>query len=1196
MGRYLEQHQLGGLTDLTIINVNDSGQYIQNMTGVGTELFMQRVRFDMNTGDWLWLANSNKLVIANSDFKQGVDSQAGYHGPLQLSGCTNFVVSNNNITFAVYGLNLPNAHEGVFENNHVYRDGSARYPTSLTNHVLILDFAQNMAVLGNEFSVINGPAQNSNDGEAIIAEGGGSGGTRIDENAGTVSGAGGNTLQDNSKNWGTFRQQPVVAIVSGNGMGQWRTITKGSGSQLTLDRAWDVTPKAGSHYAIFNWGARNWLVKGNTLLGNRRGITFYQNATLDVAVVGNTLTNSGSIDFMPYQGDNGYQMFTPMYNNQIVGNNVAGTDGSNGVFIGTHATQSHQTRTFGTSLVNLEVRANTLTANSPNVPAVVDDKFPEGYHNYLAFQENGGLYVDEKIPALLGSIFQNNTAINCDNALYVNSGAYNTLVCNTKLINTPNLVQDNRIIGLSHTSVGTASCLGSTVSALRTPENPDNTEAGLNYQYFEGNWNSLPNFTGLTAIKTSIATSFDLGVRQREYGYALQYTGYITVPADGQYTFSTNSDDGSRLYIGSTLVVDNDGPHQVREVSGTIGLKAGTHAFTVTYFQGGAGQVLEASYLGPGIPKQPITSAVLRRASMGLRTPENPASTTTGLNYTYVEGYWNNLPDFTSLTPTKTGTSTALNLGERQRDYGYVMQYTGYVTVPADGQYTFSTSSDDGSQLYIGSTLLADNDGLHDYQERSGTIGLKAGTHAITIAYLQGAGGQTLNVSYQGPKTAKQTIPMAALLRETTPTGTQPAPDAGLRAPENPANTTAGLGYQYYEGSWNVLPDFDALGALASGVVATPNLDGRQRDLNYALQYTGYITVPADGQYTFTTGSDDGSQLYIGSTLVADNDGLHSYQERSGSIGLQAGTHAVTITFLQGGGGQNLDVSYQGPNTAKRAVPASAWSRLSTAAATSGLRTPENPANTVAGLDAKYYEGYWNNLPTFSALNPIKASSSTATSFNLGERQRDYGYAVQYTGFVTVPADGQYTFTTGSDDGSQLFIGSTLVADNDGLHSYQERAGTIGLRAGTHAITITYLQGGGGQTLAVSYLDPNQKKQTLSPAALRRSAAGSTAAAKGSRAGLVEAATPDVASTALSVYPNPSTGAFTVEFSVATAQTATLTLIDALGRTVQQQQVQVQAGINHLAYQALGAAQGIYRLTLVGADGQRQGQKVTISH
>ena len=57
----------------------------------------------------------------------------------------------------------------------------------------------------------------------------------------------------------------------------------------------------------------------------------------------------------------------------------------------------------------------------------------------------------------------------------------------------------------------------------------------------------------------------------------------MNIPTDGGYTFYTNSDEGSQFWIGSTLVVDNDGPHPMRERSGTIGLKAGYHAIRTTY-------------------------------------------------------------------------------------------------------------------------------------------------------------------------------------------------------------------------------------------------------------------------------------------------------------------------------------------------------------------------------------------------------------------------------------------------------------------------------------------------------------------------------------------------------------------------------------------------------------------------------------
>ena len=48
----------------------------------------------------------------------------------------------------------------------------------------------------------------------------------------------------------------------------------------------------------------------------------------------------------------------------------------------------------------------------------------------------------------------------------------------------------------------------------------------------------------------------------------LVVTGYFNAPEDGIYTFNLLSDDGSTLKINGELVVDNDGPHSPREVTG----------------------------------------------------------------------------------------------------------------------------------------------------------------------------------------------------------------------------------------------------------------------------------------------------------------------------------------------------------------------------------------------------------------------------------------------------------------------------------------------------------------------------------------------------------------------------------------------------------------------------------------------------
>ena len=339
--------------------------------------------------------------------------------------------------------------------------------------------------------------------------------------------------------------------------------------------------------------------------------------------------------------------------------------------------------------------------------------------------------------------------------------------------------------------------------------------------------------------------------------------------------------------------------------------------------------------------------AVTTPPAAGLRNPDNPATTVAGLDYAYYEGSnWFVLPPFASLSPVKTGTTPDFNLTARQREDDFAFRYTGYVQVPTDGTYTFSTASDDGSQLFIGSTLVVDNDGLHGTREKSGQIGLKAGLHAITVTFFERGGYQQLNVSYAGPGLAKTVIPAGALRRPGTPT----PPTAGLRDPDGPANPVAGLSYGYYEGLWASLPDFGTLTPVASGTAPLPDVTPRLRDDEFALRYTGYVQVPADGTYTFSTASDDGSQLFIGSALVVDNNGLHGTQEKSGQIGLKAGLHAITVTFFERGGYQILNVSYAGPNLAKTVIPASAFTHAAGATARVAATTPAAKAAASAAL------------------------------------------------------------------------------------------------------------------------------------------------------------------------------------------------------------------------------------------------------
>jgi len=136
---------------------------------------------------------------------------------------------------------------------------------------------------------------------------------------------------------------------------------------------------------------------------------------------------------------------------------------------------------------------------------------------------------------------------------------------------------------------------------------------GLTYKYYTNSGLSfLPDFTGLTPATTGIVDSFTLSPATQTTNYAMLFEGYLSVPSSGIYRFATASDDGSKLWIGDSLIVSNDGTHGVQQSSGTIGLKAGLQSIKVGYFQGGGGYGLTVLYACTTLAEQlrPIGKSV----------------------------------------------------------------------------------------------------------------------------------------------------------------------------------------------------------------------------------------------------------------------------------------------------------------------------------------------------------------------------------------------------------------------------------------------------------------------------------------------------------------------------------------------------------------------------------------------------------
>lgn len=178
----------------------------------------------------------------------------------------------------------------------------------------------------------------------------------------------------------------------------------------------------------------------------------------------------------------------------------------------------------------------------------------------------------------------------------------------SKLYKKPFHVRNNTIIKAISVLNGTKSSMFTSQIRLNT-----GIDKRVQWAYFEGNWIEVPNFSDLSALKTGNSYEISLeNLTHRSDHFGIRYKSKIELPKDGEYTFYTNSDDGSVLYINDKKVVDNNGSHAITEKGGHINLKAGIHDLEVHYFEDFMGEFISVSIASEDIPKQIITNKLFR--------------------------------------------------------------------------------------------------------------------------------------------------------------------------------------------------------------------------------------------------------------------------------------------------------------------------------------------------------------------------------------------------------------------------------------------------------------------------------------------------------------------------------------------------------------------------------------------------------
>ncbi len=493
----------------------------------------------------------------------------------------------------------------------------------------------------------------------------------------------------------------------------------------------------------------------------------------------------------------------------------------------------------------------------------------------------------------------------------------------------------------------------------RTPENPSSTVAGVNVKFFRtggsstsiagtgavlpsGGVTALDTFNpikGLSLGTTTAATNIMTGpladpnpnggllvFRNDDTNFYMKVTGYFNITLPGLYTFVTNSDDESRLFLGSTEVVTNIYPtgnagYAITAVSNSINLAAGKHQFTIQYGQNIGNRGFALQYQGPDQPTLGfVPDSVLSTDS----TP--PAFATT-----------------TPLTPVSGS-------------------FYGNTTVTATG-----TNFVPGAKIFV--------NGLQAPAVNVAPNGL-----SLTFRTPPGNSGSSVNVVIVNPNGMPDTV-LNAFTYDAS--ARPPAFASVIGSP-----CAAGAYFRYYSSGVNgvapggpTLPNFAAFTPSRVGVVPsaeyvpenTVTYPATQAD-GFSLQYTGYLLIPADGTYSFYTASDDGSTMYLGGTqVVIDNNRGQGITTRTGPpIALLAGLHEFTVQFAEGNGGYG---NYVGWGTADGTIP---MDPAAVYTAGNNTTTAHGGAPTTRIPNSQYYY----IPPTFQSSGTTNWSNSASWDYS----------------------------------------------------------------------------------------------------------------------------------------------------------------------------------------------------------------------
>jgi len=127
---------------------------------------------------------------------------------------------------------------------------------------------------------------------------------------------------------------------------------------------------------------------------------------------------------------------------------------------------------------------------------------------------------------------------------------------------------------------------------------------GLLGQYYANTFPTAP-FVGSPLVRTDAVVNFNWNNSSPDpsippINYTVRWTGLVQPLFNETYTFSTTTDDGTRLWVNGQELVDEWTPQSPTTWSGLINLQAQkVYGIEMDYFQAGGGAVAQLAWSSP---------------------------------------------------------------------------------------------------------------------------------------------------------------------------------------------------------------------------------------------------------------------------------------------------------------------------------------------------------------------------------------------------------------------------------------------------------------------------------------------------------------------------------------------------------------------------------------------------------------------